>query len=307
MFSSPLEDTSGLDVFAQIAASVKPLPVETAHRATLTTAEMVQQNQSQLAKRIYMAQQALRQQQHNPDEPTGNRETRAVSVANTGTANMSFDPLAPSESKDRSASANEHGDGEIVFPRPAVEQKTLIGNDEKSLPLTPLDMNKKRRQVHKQPENAKPRRTTRSSVEASPYNVSSALGLIFNRRIVHNSCERKRRDNIRDGFARLHARLPQSDESGNRLSKMSILQGTVDLIGDLKRRTDSLATEVGALVFIYEHAVKPDQSKEHDKKNDVCASSNSSRSSLERDYNHTQSFNTSQMNSDEDVDRDQSV
>ena len=67
VFTSPFEDTSGLDVFAQIAASAHPLPVveipEVPRSSIATSSSIVQKSQSQLAQTIYQNQQALRLQQ----------------------------------------------------------------------------------------------------------------------------------------------------------------------------------------------------------------------------------------------------
>ena len=68
VFTKPIEDTSGLDVFAQIAASAHPLPLEPVRRASIATSSIVHQSQSQLAQLIYQNQQALRLQQQQKQQ-----------------------------------------------------------------------------------------------------------------------------------------------------------------------------------------------------------------------------------------------
>lgn len=82
------------------------------------------------------------------------------------------------------------------------------------------------------------------------------------KRAVHNMCERKRRENIRDGFARLLARLPvaissttveekprrkpslSKENDGLTVSKMEILKNAAEHIKKLQASIRSLNTEV---------------------------------------------------------------
>lgn len=66
---------------------------------------------------------------------------------------------------------------------------------------------------------------------------TSAIDSVVSRRHVHNVCERKRRDHIRNGFQLLHDRLPAKDE---RLSKMEILRSALEHVKWLKREVERL-------------------------------------------------------------------
>lgn len=67
------------------------------------------------------------------------------------------------------------------------------------------------------------------------------------RRVVHNVCERRRRENIRDGFDGLQSRLPHELRTNPRISKQDILEAGIKIIVDARRRVAALEHELAAL------------------------------------------------------------
>ena len=76
------------------------------------------------------------------------------------------------------------------------------------------------------------------------------------RRVIHNICERKRRENIRDGFFQLQNRLPSHLANNSKLSKMEILSGARTLINEIRGRVANLSAEVSALTQLSEQMAK---------------------------------------------------
>ena len=72
------------------------------------------------------------------------------------------------------------------------------------------------------------------------------------RRVIHNICERKRRENIRDGFSQLQNRLPPLLANNTKISKMEVLAGAKNLINEIKMRISNLAAEISALSQVTE-------------------------------------------------------
>lgn len=251
LFSAPFEDTSGLDVFAQIAASI---PLESTNSAGMlqrrhSSADIVHQSQSQLAQSIYQSQQALRQQQ----------QLRRASVTTTGSnASSSYSDFddedeefeAQFDKYDASERAKKVSNNHSNFSSTSLLPQTIEEESESELAMD-IDS----------PAPSEPANLESSSIQAQrraslPANAFSsyepANSSLSSRRIVHNICERKRRENIREGFERLQARLPASDAENSRLSKMEILQGAYEVIEGLRERIKSLNEEVSALQVMSE-------------------------------------------------------
>lgn len=79
------------------------------------------------------------------------------------------------------------------------------------------------------------------------------------KRSVHNMCERRRRDNIRKGFAMLQRKLGELEGSGTGeepvLSKMETLRKSIEVVGRVKEETIVLENEVHLLKQIKEQLV----------------------------------------------------
>lgn len=60
------------------------------------------------------------------------------------------------------------------------------------------------------------------------------------RRAVHNVCERRRRQSIRDAFAALQARVYPDTDGKKTVSKMEVLRGAVELIERTRKEVDLL-------------------------------------------------------------------
>jgi len=86
---------------------------------------------------------------------------------------------------------------------------------------------------------------------SAPENVSNFSGY-STRRVIHNICERKRRENIREGFDQLQCRLPPHLANNSKLSKMEILTGAKNLINEIRGRIANLSAEVSALSQVTE-------------------------------------------------------
>lgn len=62
------------------------------------------------------------------------------------------------------------------------------------------------------------------------------------RRAIHNVCERRRRESIRDAFEQLRARVSKTRDS--KTSKMDILRSAINFIRDIKRDINTLEAEL---------------------------------------------------------------
>jgi hypothetical protein len=80
----------------------------------------------------------------------------------------------------------------------------------------------------------------------SRFNISDS-GPYSTRRVIHNICERKRRENIREGFDQLQVRLPAQMANNPKISKMEILVGAKNLISEIRGRISNLSAEINAL------------------------------------------------------------
>lgn len=259
LFSSPLEDTSGLDVFAQIAASITPIPVvnkpPTGENSLIqrrhSSASVVQQNQNQLAQSIYQTQQALRQQ-----------HTRSSTTSNTGSSYSDFNSDFDSDFDDDDSTPEEEHKPQpskqplkpLKFISYQPQQPQTIQEESESDLAMDVDSTFGSRSTYLSPSTSLGSLSTpslpttalrRSSLPANAF--SSENGPVSNRRIIHNICERKRRENIREGFAYLQARLPQPHAQNPKLSKMDILQSALTIIDTTRARISSLTDECEAL------------------------------------------------------------
>lgn len=248
-----------MDVFAQIAASAHPLPVDppAVRRASVaTTSSIVQQSQSQLAQSIYQNQQALRlqQQQH---QQTQKRDSIDSTVSK-------FDPRINDDDidEDYDEDFDSHSEDE---DEPMTSIKT--GNSSMSLlfetPIkeeteTDLQMDidqslnfQRRRSTSLANSNDISPQPNYGRRLSAPENVSNFSGY-STRRVIHNICERKRRENIREGFDQLQSRLPAHLANNSKLSKMEILTGARNLINEIKGRIANLSAEVSALSQVTE-------------------------------------------------------
>lgn len=267
LFSSPLEDTSGLDVFAQIAASI-PLESTTASIMNISppvrrhsSADIVHQSQSQLAQSIYQAQQALRQQQR--------RASTVTTSSNASSSYSDFDDLDEDEDMDDELDAGGEADGFEKSSSPSFYHQhnrsaaaatflhqTIHEESESDLAMS-LDSATSSSAFTVASSSASmasaPPSLRRASLPVNAYHNDLTQSTLSNRRIVHNICERKRRENIREGFARLQSRLPKADSDGvAKLSKMEILQGALEVIEGLRERIKSLQEECAALQVMSE-------------------------------------------------------
>lgn len=314
IFTSPFEDTSGLDVFAQIAASACPLPVAVSEKPQTQTepiksqiqppvpihqqiqqqpqitrrasesTSIVHQSQSQLAQTIYQNQQALRMQQ----------QKRESVDSNFGHFNRSIDDSDEDYDEDFD-SESENGDVRMTTtttsaPRIAIDNSygninnnirnamnTLKSSSSSSNLLleTPIkeETESDLQMDIDQSINFQRRRSPSLSVasnETSPQaiyarrlsapdngsNYTGSSGGYSTRRVIHNICERKRRENIRDGFDQLQNRLPAHMTNNPKLSKMEILSGAGNLIKEIQGRVSNLAAEVSALTLVVEQMEK---------------------------------------------------
>ena len=253
-----------MDVFAQIAASAHPLPVETppaVRRASIaTTSSIVQQSQSQLAQSIYQNQQALRlQQQKNQPQILQKRDSIDSTVSK-------FDPRIVDEDMeedlDEDFDSNSENDDEPM---------TSSRNSNMSLSLeTPIkeetesDLNMEIDQSINFQRRRSPSLSTSNDLSPQP-NYGRRLSAPDNatnfpgysaRRVIHNICERKRRENIREGFDQLQSRLPPHLANNSKLSKMEILAGAKNLINEIRGRVSNLSAEVSALSQVTEQMEK---------------------------------------------------
>ena len=294
VFTSPFEDTFGLDVFAQIAASAHPLPVESAspRRATISsTSSIVQQSQSQLAQSIYQNQQAIRIQQQqkrdsvdstvnkfNPkitdddddddeddddsddDGDSLRRKTSISSVSSFGSIggsggsfrNYSFVGAKASSSfletpikEETETDLQMDVDQSINFQRrrsPSLMGQSHLTNLEDgssvSSPSGILSSTYSQNRRLSAPENVS--------------NFTNYASSFSTRRVIHNICERKRRENIREGFEQLQNRLPEHLSSNPKLSKMEILVADKNLITEIRGRISNLSAEISALSQVSE-------------------------------------------------------
>lgn len=267
IFTSPFEDTSGLDVFAQIAASAHPLPVEptTVRRSSAAqTSSIVQQSQSQLAQSIYQSQQALKLQQQQ--QLLQKRDSFDSTVSK-------FDPKI-----------SEYDDEEDVdfdsddFDSESETSRTIPGSAKSShshLMTTPIREETESDLVamevdHSMSFNQQIQRRRSPSLSASmeqpqmlarrlsapdTNNLNLSAGF-STRRVIHNICERKRRENIRDGFSQLQNRLPAHIANNPKLSKMEVLAGAKNFINDIRGRIANLSAEISALSQVSEQLEK---------------------------------------------------
>ena len=289
--SPSFEDTSGLDVFAQIAASAHPLPVEQVRRDSITTSSIVQQSQSQLAQSIYQSQQALRlkhqhqhqhQQQHNnnkdykdynhPHQQQHQKQNRESNESNVRSFKPEIDGDLDLDDEDdfdsdsdkfdtKSSNSNNRNRNRSVF------ENTIKEESESDLQMdTDQSINYYQRQ--RSPSlslsndlSSTQMLTRRLSAPDNSSNFSTSSGLTT-RRVIHNICERKRRENIRDGFFQLQNRLPPHISNNPRLSKMDILAGATNLINDIKGRISNLSAEISALSQVSVQIEKKNHSME---------------------------------------------
>lgn len=256
VFTSPFEDTSGLDVFAQIAASAHPLPVEAtlARRSSLSnTSSIVQKSQSQLAQSIYQNQQALRLH-HQQLQKRDSFDSTA----------SKFDPRINDDDEDMEDDFDdEEEDFDSNSENEAVKNASLALHLDTSIKEeTELDL----KMDVDQSMNFQRRRspslfTSNESLPqpiygrrlSAPENVSSGYSA---RRVIHNICERKRRENIREGFDQLQRRLPAHLANNSKLSKMEILIGAKNLINEIRGRMANLSAEISALSHVKEQIEK---------------------------------------------------
>lgn len=266
LFSSPLEDTSGLDVFAQIAASI-PLESTTASIMNISppvrrysSADIVHQSQSQLAQSIYQAQQALRQQQR--------RASTVTTASNASSSYSDFDDLDEDMDEDDEYELDAGGAADGFEKSPSFYHQhnrsaaaatflhqTIHEESESDLAMS-LDSATSSSAFTASSSASvasAPPSLRRASLPVNAYHNDLTQSTLSNRRIVHNICERKRRENIREGFARLQSRLPKADSDGvSKLSKMEILQGALEVIEGLRERIKSLQEECAALQVMSE-------------------------------------------------------
>ncbi len=251
LFSSPFEDTSGLDVFAQIAASIPLEMTSNVQSRRHSSADIVHQSQSQLAQSIYQSQQALRQQQQ--------QERRTSIVSNASSSYSDFEDEDDDEEEEGDDGVDDFEDGggkqrsyEVGkggnFLKGALLPQTIQEESESDLAM---DVDSSVNSESSRMETALQMR--RSSLPANAFSsFESGPSSLSNRRIVHNICERKRRENIREGFERLQARLPGTEAENARLSKMEILQGAVEVMEGLRDRIKSVKEEINALQLMSE-------------------------------------------------------
>lgn len=311
IFTSPFEDTSGLDVFAQIAASAHPLPVvrrsstsastggdlsintsgnlsaitsgNTSGITSVTTSgntytpissssnNIVQQSQSQLAQSIYQSQQALRLQQ------------KRDSIDST---TSKFDPKIEDDNEEEEGFYSDDDDEDMEFDSDSSDMRykfTDQKNNSKSSLLFDtsikeetesdlmMDVDPSMNVYHQrlrspslstESNDLNMATNTNNQMYArrlsAPENSTNACGSggFSARRVVHNICERKRRENIRDGFAQLQNRLPSHLANNPKLSKMEILAGSRNLINDIRGRISNLSAEISALSLVSEQIEK---------------------------------------------------
>lgn len=244
-FCSPLEDVSGLDVFAQAAASANPLPVEK------SSATILQESQTQLTNNIYQAQQALRQQQQR-------RASATPSATTTGSSSYSdFDDDFDSEddvmgdmavSKQLHPSIKEEQEESDFFmdvdsngsSNSLLSGGGLVNAGSPGRPRAPSlvpTTSTSASSVSMQRRTSLPGTSAEATVVSGPLTA---------RRVIHNICERKRRENIRDGFARLQERVQRTNTTGRRLSKMEILEAALASFNQIKTRISGLQEEIKA-------------------------------------------------------------
>lgn len=286
IFTSPFEDTSGLDVFAQIAASAHPLPLAPVRRSSTSVAiptpistptpisssssnNIVQQSQSQLAQSIYQSQQALRlqSQQQKRDsidstiskfDPKIEEDDDEGFFSDDDDEDMEFDSdseQGKGQGKARySDQKNNSKSSLLLFDAPIKEEteSDLMMDVDQS-----MNFYQRRRSPSLSTEsndlNNSQMYARRLSV---PENSASFSGGNSTRRVIHNICERKRRENIRDGFAQLQNRLPNHLANNPKLSKMETLAGARNLINDIRGRISNLSAEISALSLVSEQMEK---------------------------------------------------
>ncbi len=73
------------------------------------------------------------------------------------------------------------------------------------------------------------------------------------RRHVHNICEKKRREHIREGFTLLQQRVPSSYPH-YKMSKLEVLKGSIEHVTSLLKHISDLEAEVDGLVAEYAQA-----------------------------------------------------
>lgn len=229
-----------------------------------TTSSIVQKSQSQLAQSIYQNQQALRLQQqqksqHQPVQPVQKRDSIDSTISK-------FDPRINDEDMDM----DDYDDDDFDYnsdedePMPPSSIKTGNNNSNTSLKFESaieeetesdlqMDIDKSINfQRHRSPSlsdtNPQPIYGRRLS---APENVSNFSGY-STRRVIHNICERKRRENIREGFDQLQSRLPPHLANNSKLSKMEILTGAKNLINEIRGRIANLSAEISVLSQVTE-------------------------------------------------------
>lgn len=277
VFTSPFEDTSGLDVFAQIAASAHPLPVRRSSTTVGATPvapavnSIVHQSQSQIAQSIYQSQQAIRMQQN---------QNKRDSIDSTVSK---FDPKIEDEYDDEFDSddddiefdsESEQG-ADLRYRRSSLSTEQFKSNSKSSLLLdTPIkeetesdlmmdvdhsiNFHQRRRSPSLSTDSNDLVNSTTNNTQmyarrlSAPENNISTAGGYSTRRVIHNICERKRRENIRDGFSQLQNRLPPHLANNSKLSKMEILNGAKNLINEIRGRIASLSAEISALTQVSE-------------------------------------------------------
>lgn len=78
------------------------------------------------------------------------------------------------------------------------------------------------------------------------------------KRSVHNFCERRRRENIRQGFAMLQRKLIELEGkpiNGGSMSKMETLRHSIEAVGRIREETIVLKDEVNLLKQIKEQLI----------------------------------------------------
>lgn len=265
-----------MDVFAQIAASAHPLPVEppAVRRASIaTTSSIVQKSQSQLAQTIYQNQQALRlqQQQKTQQQPLQKRDSIDSTISK-------FDPKIYDEDMDdyddedfdsnsdedepmNIKLGNNNNNNNINGSNTSLKLESVIAEETESDLQMDIDqsINFQRRRSPSLSDttdiNITPQPFYGGRRLSAPENVSNYSGY-STRRVIHNICERKRRENIREGFDQLQSRLPPHLANNSKLSKMEILTGAKNLINEIRGRIANLSAEVSALTQVTEQMEK---------------------------------------------------
>lgn len=262
-----------MDVFAQIAASAHPLPVEqpAVRRASIaTTSSIVQKSQSQLAQTIYQNQQALRlQQQQKPQQQPVQKRDSIDSTISKFDPKIYDEDMDDYDEEDFDSNSDEDEPMNIKFgsnnisngSNTSLKFESAIAEETETDLQMDIDqsINFQRRRSPSLSDtndiNINPQPFYGGRRLSAPENVSNYSGY-STRRVIHNICERKRRENIREGFDQLQSRLPPHLANNSKLSKMEILTGAKNLINEIRGRISNLSAEVSALSQVTEQMEK---------------------------------------------------